>query len=266
MPAPTADLTSRRSGFSLVLTALTLSLTVSGCTPEKPPGWTLLESHPHDPGAYTQGLVLHDGVFLESTGQYGLSQLRRVDPATGQVLARVVLPAQRFGEGLALLGDRLYQLTWKSQVGYVYDLTSFALVDSFAYHGQGWGLTTDGTDLIMSNGSATLRFLDPVTFAIRREVEVRDGQSPLVNLNELEYVDGEIFANVYQSSWIVRIDPDSGAVRQWLDFASLVPKDKRGSTEDVLNGMAYDPATGTLYVTGKRWPRMYSIRVDTLAR
>ncbi len=253
-------------GYSFALAALTFFLTLSGCTPEKPKGWTLLESHPHDPGAYTQGLVLHDGVFLESTGLYGQSQLRRVDQATGQVLARAVLPPQRFGEGLARLGDRLYQLTWKSQVGYVYDLATLTLVDSFAYAGEGWGLTTDGTDLIMSNGSATLRFLDPATFAVRREVEVRDGRSPLTKLNELEYVNGEVYANVYQSTWIVRIDPDSGLVRQWLDLASLVPKDKRGSTEDVLNGIAYDPATGRLYVTGKRWPQIFSIRLDSLAR
>ena len=266
MPALTVDRTTRRLGYSLALVTLTLCLALSGCTPEKPKGWTLLESRPHDPGAYTQGLVFHDGVFLESTGLYGQSQLRRVDPATGQVLARTTLAAERFGEGLALLGDRLYQLTWKSQVGYIYDLTSLALVDSFAYAGEGWGLTTDGTNLIMSDGSATLRFLDPATFAVRREVEVRDGRSPLTRLNELEYVNGEVYANVYQSTWIVRIDPDSGQVRQWLDLASLVPKDKRGSTEDVLNGIAHDPATGTLYLTGKRWPQMHSIRVDSLAR
>lgn len=243
-------------------TLLGLSIVALGCTPDTPTGWTLLESRPHDRGAYTQGLVLHDGVFLESTGLYGQSQVRRVDPVSGQVLARITLPAERFGEGLALLGERLYQLTWKSQVGYVYDLTSLALVDSFSYAGEGWGLTTDGSQLIMSDGSATLRFLDPVTFDVAREVVVRDGNSPLPKLNELEYINGELYANIYQANWIVRIDPASGQVRQWLDFSSLVPRDKQGSSEDVLNGIAHDPATGTLYITGKRWPEIFSVRVD----
>jgi glutaminyl-peptide cyclotransferase len=216
---------------------------------------------PHDTTAYTQGLVDAGGQLYESTGLLGQSQVRRVSRATGQVEASLSLAADRFGEGLTFLDGRLYQLTWQSMVGYVYDAATLAPLDSFRYDGEGWGLTTDGTALIMSDGTARLRFLDSGTFAVLREVTVRDRGSPLSQLNELEYVDGVIFANVYPSDWIVRIDAGSGTVIEWIDLAGLLPVRDRTPTTDVLNGIAWDEGTGHLLVTGKRWPWLYELRL-----
>lgn len=216
---------------------------------------------PHDPTAYTQGLVFEAGGFIESTGVRGQSTLRRVTLETGEVLARVTLPEDRFGEGIAALGDRIYQLTWTSGVGYSYDRASLALADSFTYSGEGWGLTTDGTSLIMSDGSATIDFIDPTTFSVTRSITVRSEGAPLSSINELEWIGGEIWANIYQSNWIVRIDPATGDVLRWIDAADLVPPEKRGNADDVLNGIAHDPATNRLFVTGKRWPVLYEVRV-----
>jgi glutaminyl-peptide cyclotransferase len=216
---------------------------------------------PHDTSAYTQGLLLSDGVLYESTGRYGHSDLRKVDLRSGRVIASVRLADNRFGEGLALLDGRLYQLTWESGVGYVFDARTLARVDSFTYAGEGWGLTTDGKRLFLSDGSDSLRVLSPQTFDIERVVHVRYNASPLKKLNELEYVDGEIFANVYESDWMARIDPATGEVKQLLDFASLYPTEKRGPTTDVMNGIARAPTAGNLYVTGKFWPTLYEIRL-----
>ncbi len=224
--------------------------------------YTVVREVPHDTDAYTQGLLLHDGSLYESTGLLGRSQLRRLDPETGAVLASISLPADRFGEGLALLDDRLYQLTWKSRVGYVYDVSTLALLDSFAYDSEGWGLTTDGTSLILGDGSSTLRFLDLETFEVTREIVVRDGNSPLGALNELEYARGHLFANVYQSDWIVRIDPESGVVLEWIDLAGILPQKKRTPVTDVLNGIAFVESTGNLLVTGKLWPTMFELQLD----
>jgi glutamine cyclotransferase len=226
-----------------------------------PPDYAVVRSMPHDTAAYTQGLVYAEGRLYESTGRYGRSQVRLVDLLTGRAAQAVSLPDDRFGEGLALLGGTLYQLTWTSGVAYTYDARTLAPRDSFTYAGEGWGLTTDGTSLIMSDGTATLRFLDPHTLALRREVTVRDQGSPLSQLNELEYARGALFANVYRSDWIVRIDPTSGAVVDWIDLAGLLPPgDRTGSTE-VLNGIAFDEATGHLLVTGKLWPTLFEIRL-----
>jgi len=233
-----------------------------GCSRRTTGGFTVVRRFPHDPSAYTQGLLYSGGVLFESTGLYEHSQVRRVELTTGRVLTSVSLPADHFGEGLALLGGRLYQLTWKEQVGYVYNATTLARVDSFTYRGQGWGLTTDGSSLIMSDGTATLRFLDPSSYRVHREVTVRDGGSPLLWINELEYARGELFANIYQSDWIVRIDPGTGQVREWLDLAGLLPRRERTPSTDVLNGIAYDQDTGNLLVTGKRWPALYELRLQ----
>jgi glutaminyl-peptide cyclotransferase len=219
---------------------------------------------PHDTTAYTQGLVYTGGQLYESTGLLGQSQVRRVNRATGQVEAAVPLAADRFGEGLTFLDGKLYQLTWQSGIGYVYDAATLAPLDSFPYEGEGWGLTTDGATLIMSDGTARLRFLDPGTFALVREVTVRDQGSPLSQLNELEYVDGVLFANVYPSDWIVRIDAGSGTVLEWIDLARLLPARDRTPTTDVLNGIAWDAGAGLLLVTGKRWPWMYELRLASL--
>jgi glutamine cyclotransferase len=252
---------TRIPGRRWISAAVTAALAVA-CGRRPSGGFTMVRRFPHDTSAYTQGLVYANGTLFESTGLYGHSQVRRVDLATGRVLASVALPADHFGEGLALLHGRLYQLTWKEQVGYVYDASTLARVDSFTYRGQGWGLTTDGSSLIMSDGSATLRFLDPGSFEVRREITVRDGDSPLLWINELEFARGELFANIYTSNWIVRIDPATGQVREWLNLSGLLPRRERTPTTDVLNGIAYDDATGDLLVTGKRWPALFELHLQ----
>jgi glutamine cyclotransferase len=184
-----------------------------------------------------------------------------VDLETGRVQASTALANNRFGEGLALLGDKLYQLTWQTHVGYVYEAATLALVDSFTYTGEGWGLATDGTSLIMSDGTANLRFLDPESFEVTREVTVQDQGSALTHINELEYVNGELYANIYQSDRVVRIDPNTGNVQAWFNFAGLLPQAERTRNTDVLNGIAYHEGTGNLLVTGKFWPALFEIRV-----
>lgn len=214
---------------------------------------------PHDSTAYTEGLLFSGGVLFESTGRYGHSELRRVDLASGRVLASRTLPGDRFGEGLALLNGRLYQLTWQSGVAYTYDASTLAPGDSLHYSGEGWGLTTDGISLIMSDGSDSLRFLSPATFQVQRVVHVRYNGSPLHQVNELEYVGGDLFANVYQSNWVLRIDPATGVVRQVIDFADLYRN--RAPTAEVMNGIAVAPDSGELLLTGKMWPVMFEVRL-----
>lgn len=215
--------------------------------------------YPHDTTAYTQGLVWDDSVLYESTGRYSHSELRRVELRTGRVLASHKLPADRYGEGLALLGGRLYQLTWQSQVGYVYDAATLAPLDSFAYGGEGWGLATDGTALFLSDGSDSIRVLDPATLKQVRALHVRFNGAPLVKLNELEYVDGTLLANVYETDLIVRIDPATGLVREVLDFETLFPDRPLGA--DVLNGIALAPERGQLLLTGKYWPTIFQVKL-----
>jgi len=219
----------------------------------------VLHSWQHDPGAYTQGLLVHEGRLYESTGQEGESSLRRVELTTGAVQQKVDVARPHFAEGLVAFGGRLYQLTWKSGKAFVYDLATFAVRDTLEYYGEGWGLTTDGESIIMSDGTSRLRFLDPATFAVRRTVDVIDGQSPVSQLNELEYVKGEVWANVWTSDQIVRIDPKTGKVTGWIDLTGLLPRAERTGREDVLNGIAHDAATDKLYVTGKYWPRLFEI-------
>lgn len=241
---------------ALAATSLVLLACAAGREAQE---YAIVRELPHDTSAYTQGLLYADGQLYESTGQYGRSTVRRVDLETGAVLARHRLSDDRFGEGLALLGGRLYQLTWKSGVGYVYDAQSLAPVDSFTYDGEGWGLATDGTHLIKSNGTATLEFLDPRDFSVVRELEVHEAGSPLKDLNELEYVNGELFANVYQSDWIVRVSVETGEILQWINMDGLLPDRHRTPRTDVLNGIAVIPETGNLLVTGKLWPLIFEI-------
>ena len=217
---------------------------------------------PHDPGAYTQGLVLHDGAFLEGTGQYGSSELRRVDVATGQVQQSHALADDLFGEGIAVAGDRIIQLTWKTGRAFVYDVDSFAVLDTLEYEGEGWGLCHDGASLFQSDGSGTLLRRDPATFAVLEEVRVtRDGFSTR-NLNELECVGDDIWANIYMSNEIVRIDKRSGEVTGVLDALSLVLASSRPTDAGaVLNGIAHDPATGRFYLTGKLWSEMFEVSI-----
>jgi glutamine cyclotransferase len=216
---------------------------------------------PHDPGAFTEGLLVQDGSLLESTGQYGTSALRRVDLATGRVVDQVHLDRRYFAEGVTSLGGKVYQLTWQEHRCFVYDAASLAAEPGLTYAGEAWGLTDDGTALILSDGTAVLRFLDPATLAVQRTIEVVGGGRPVTGLNELEYVDGEIFANVLNDRRIARIDPVDGALLGWIDLSDLVASVKVTDEDAVLNGIAYDARTGRLYVTGKRWPDLFEIRV-----
>jgi glutaminyl-peptide cyclotransferase len=223
--------------------------------------YEIVNAWPHDPQAFTQGLVYLDGQLLESTGLNGRSSLRRIELATGRVLKKINLPAEYFGEGMTILRDRIYQLTWQHQKGFVYDLATLSPVREFTYTGEGWGLTTDGSALILSDGTPTLRFLDPETSAVLRTVSVTIDGRPLPQLNELEFVDGEIFANIWQTHTIVRIDPATGRVTGTIDLTGILPPQERRPDTDVLNGIAYDPATKRLFVTGKNWPRLFEVKL-----
>lgn len=220
---------------------------------------------PHDRSAFTEGLLFHDGKLLESSGLYNKSNLREVDLTNGKVLRNLSLPGQFFGEGLALLDGKLYQLTWKEQKAFVYDLnadpTGFRKIGEFPIAGQGWGLTTDGRLLIMSDGTSALRFLNPTNFAVDHVLVVRKAGDPLERLNELEYVKGEIFANIWGTDWVARIDPATGNVTGMIDFSYLLPAAERTPTTAELNGIAYDPAGDRLFITGKNWPKLFEVRL-----
>jgi glutaminyl-peptide cyclotransferase len=221
----------------------------------------VLNSWPHDPGAFTQGLVFHEGRLLESTGLYGQSTLRQVDLETGQVLLSVPVSAEYFAEGLTLFGGQLLQLTWQAERGFVYRLDDLTRTGEFAYRGEGWGLTHDGARLIMSDGTSRLRFLDPATFAVVGTLDVSDALGPVQRLNELEWVRGQIWANIWQTDRIARIDPVSGQVLGYLDLTGLLSTaDQQGREVDVLNGIAFDPLADRIFVTGKLWPRLFEIR------
>ena len=218
----------------------------------------VLATRPHDPQAYTQGLLWHAGQLYESTGLYGSSSLREVKPETGEVLRSTPLPAKYFGEGLALVDDRLIQLTWQEGTAFVYGLARFDLRGQLAYTGEGWGLTWDGKRLIMSDGSDRLTFRDPVTFDSLGGVNVTAGGRPVLDLNELEWVDGVLYANVWQTDRILRIDPATGRVTAEIDAAGLLTDAERAGAE-VLNGIAWRPDTRTFYITGKKWPKMFEV-------
>ncbi len=219
---------------------------------------------PHDTSASTQGLLLHDGRFYESTGQYGESTLREVDVESGEVLRILELSSEYFGEGLAIVDDELIQLTWHEGVAFVYDLETFEPVRQVEYDGEGWGLCYDGEALFMSNGSAILHRRDPISFEILESYEVTSNGSPVRNLNELECVGDSIYANVYQTDRILRIDKHTGRVLFEFDASTLEPTGGRPrNVRAVLNGIAFDPGTGTFYVTGKLWPSMFEVRLPT---
>jgi glutaminyl-peptide cyclotransferase len=224
-------------------------------------GYEVVNSWPHDRQAFTQGLVFHQGALFESTGQQGFSSLRRVELKTGKVLQKIDVPRQYFAEGLTLFGGKLYQLTWQHQKGFVYDPANFEQVGEFRYDGEGWGLTHDGESLILSDGTSQIRFIDPQTFEVRRTVNVRDGGQAVREINELEYVKGEIWANVWHKDRVARIDPRTGAVVGWVDLRGLLAAGDVKDPEAVLNGIAYDEDGDRLFVTGKLWPKLFEIRV-----
>ncbi len=221
-------------------------------------GYAVVATKAHDRQAFTEGLAYHDGYFVESTGQR--STLRRVAVGTGKVLRRVRLSSRYLAEGAAVLGQRVYQLTWMNHEAFVYDLKTFRRIRTFHYSGEGWGLASRGDRLVMSNGTAVLTFRDPDTFAVRRRITVTDAGRPVVGLNELELVGKTLCANVFPTDRIACIDPASGEVRYWLDLTGLLPQSMRTDENAVLNGIAYDARRGRLFVTGKLWPRLYEIR------
>ena len=224
-------------------------------------GYEIVNRYPHDPSAFTQGLVYEDGMFYEGTGLYGQSTLRKVDPSSGEVLFGVRLPDDLFGEGVTVLGDKVYQLTWKAQIGMVADRESFELIETFTYPTEGWGLTHDGERLIMSDGTDSLTFLDPDSLEQVGSIQVFDDTGPVLRLNELEYVDGEVYANVWQTDRIARIDPGTGQVTAWIDLSGLLSAEEAASPIGVLNGIAYDEKEDRLFVTGKFWPTVFEIRL-----
>ena len=221
----------------------------------------IVHAFPHDRAAFTQGLVYLDGGFLESTGLNGESSLRKTDLKTGAVVKEVKLSEQYFAEGLALLRGELFQLTWRNQKAFVYSLADFKLVHEFRYAGEGWGLTTDGVSLIMSDGTDQIRFLDPATFAEKKRINVRMRGRAVDRLNELEYVKGAILANVWGSDDVVRIDPATGRVTAVINFSGLLSAQDRDENTEVLNGIAYDASGDRLFVTGKRWPKIFEVRL-----
>ena len=225
-------------------------------------GFQVVRAYPHDPAAFTEGLFLLNGYLFESTGLEGRSSVRKETLETGQVIEKQDMSSTYFGEGIVNWKDKLVQLTYRSEKGFVYDLATFKTQKTFGYNGEGWGLTQDGRRIIMSDGTPRLRFLDPATLKETGHIVVTDRGQPVANLNELEWVKGEIFANVWQTDMIARIDPKSGHVVGWIDLTGLREAAGAGSNPDaVLNGIAYDSAKSRLYVTGKLWPKLFEIRL-----
>ncbi len=218
-------------------------------------------SYPHDPNAFTQGLFFSDGALFESTGLVGQSTLRRVRLQDGKVLQQAAIPAGQFGEGSTAWGKEIVSVTWTHGVGHRWDARTLKRLGSFRYAGEGWGLTQDGRSLILSDGTPWLRFLDPKTYKEQRRVRVLAGGKPVAALNELEYVNGEVWANIWQTPTIARIDPASGAVKGWIDLSALERLSGRSGPDDVANGIAYEPRSKRLFVTGKRWPKLFEVRV-----
>ncbi|MGD2146204.1 MAG: glutaminyl-peptide cyclotransferase [Anaerolineae bacterium] len=232
----------------------------STVTPEQY-SYRVVNEYPHDPEAWTQGLVFDEGYLYEGTGLYGASSIRLVALETGEVLEMRPLPAEIFGEGITVYnGDKIAQLTWRNQIGFIYDKEDFELLDQFTYTSEGWGLTYDGSQLIMSDGTSTLHFLDPETLGETDTIEVAYAGTPVVRLNELEYIQGEIYANVWLTDWICVIDPATGYVTGWIDLQGLLGPEDAGEA-DVLNGIAYDANGERLFVTGKLWPSLFEIEL-----
>jgi len=223
--------------------------------------YKIIHTYPHDPDAFTQGLIFVDGQLYESTGLNGHSTLRMDDLETGKVLQHIDVPAQYFAEGLTNWHSNLVQLTWKAHTAFVYDRFSFRLLKTLHYDGEGWGLTQDGKNLILSDGSATLRFLNPETFQVVRRINVTDQGQPVKELNELEYIHGQIYANVWYSNKIARISPQTGKVLGWIDLSDLVSTLGLQNQDAVLNGIAYDAQHDRLFITGKLWPKLFEIKV-----
>jgi glutaminyl-peptide cyclotransferase len=255
--------------FGVIMLAVIALLVVQALTPATRPaptrtplyGFRVIHTYPHDREAFTQGLIFRDGFLYESTGLNGRSSLRKVNLETGKAELQISVDARYFAEGLTDWQSRLVQLTWQNEIGFLYDLASFQTQGTFSYSGEGWGLTHDDRQLILSDGSDRLRFLDPQTFRETGQVQVVDNGLPVRELNELEFVKGAVYANVWHTDRIVMIAPESGKVTGWIDLAGLLDKSEQPDPEAVLNGIAYDPATERLFVTGKLWPKLYEIKL-----
>jgi glutaminyl-peptide cyclotransferase len=224
--------------------------------------YTLVRKWPHDSGAFTEGLLFWDGVLIESTGLYGHSTLRKVEVETGKVLQEVTLSDKFFGEGIAVLDGKIFQLTWQSHHGFIYDARTMKLLGEFPFAGEGWGLATDGRSLVMSDGTNRIRYIDPITFQVTRTIDVLAHGQPVKMLNELEFVKGELYANVWQTEFVLRIDPATGRILGAIDFVGILPQVDRAKGTDVMNGIAYDPQGDRLFVTGKNWPDLFEVKVN----
>ena len=224
-------------------------------------GYRVVKTYPHDRTAFTQGLEYRDGFLYEGTGMFGRSSVRKIDLDSGRIIQRYDLPQPFFGEGITVLHQQILELTWQSQTGFVYDKSSFQVLRSFDYPGEGWGLTNDGKQIYMSDGSANIRVWDSATLKEIRRITVKDGATPVTQLNELEWVRGEIYANVWQTDRIARISPVDGRVLGWIDLTGILPKSERPDPDAVLNGIAYDAAGDRLFVTGKLWPKIFEIKL-----
>lgn len=252
----------RRTGLSLLIAASLFSQSRSAVRTAGTPEYTynVVNIYPHDRNAFTQGLEYHEGVLYEGTGLNGRSSLRQVQLKDGSVERRVDLDPQYFGEGITVVRDEIFQLTWQNGVGFVYGVKDFHLRRRFTYRGEGWGLTNNGTEIYMSDGTSQIRVLDPTNMTERRRIDVRHDGAPVQHLNELEFIEGEIWANIWQSDRIARISPATGRVIGWVDLKNIL-NPLFANSVDVLNGIAYDPARKRIFVTGKLWPNLFEIRV-----
>ncbi len=259
------SITALLLAFSACSSRTSPTTTESTIEPAQPIEYTykVVASYPHDPAAFTQGLVYKGNDLYESTGLVGQSSLRKVDLETGEVQKIRSLPAPFFGEGIAVIGDSIFQLTWQSHVGFVYNKDTFEEIRQFLYSTEGWGITDDGKRLIMSDGTAKLRYLDPQTLEVTGYIDVYGAPASIGNLrlNELEYVQGEIFANVWPTDYILIIDPATGRVKGWTSLAGILDTRSPGLKVDVLNGIAYDARNDRLFVTGKLWPWLFEIKL-----
>jgi glutamine cyclotransferase len=251
----------KRQAAALLLLSLCIALGAAAVGAEKTLRPRVLQSFPHDKDAFTQGLTFHNGTFIESTGRRGFSVLRRVEPETGTVLQEYRLHPLMFGEGSTIIGDRIYMLTWTAGVALVFDAETLKPLRRMRYKGQGWGLTSNGTHLVMSDGGSTLMFRDPKTFRVIRRLAVMDDHEPLQKINELEWIDGRIFANIWQSNDIVIINSESGKVVKRLDISGIMPKQPWFNSDTVPNGIAWDAEKRRLFITGKLWPKLFEIEM-----
>jgi glutaminyl-peptide cyclotransferase len=242
-----------------ILTAFVALLLLAPAAPQY--GFRVVKTYPHDRNAFTQGLEYREGFLYEGTGLVGRSALRKVKLDTGQVLQSFDLPQPFFGEGITVLPQQILQLTWQSQTGFIYDKTSFRVLKSFSYPGEGWGMTNDGKQIYMSDGTAQIRVWDPMSLKETRRINVADAGKPVNELNELEFIRGEIWANVWQTDRIARISPADGRVLGWIDLTGILPKTERTNSDAVLNGIAYDAAADRIFVTGKLWPKLFEIKI-----